>query len=97
MKSRAPPATRRRCYDARTNPGHLSAAIILAGLPNLERLRDARELAAYAGVTPPHKQSGTRLLGICFWREAPETALGEDRRAGKRGLVLYRCDEHLKS
>jgi hypothetical protein len=27
------------------------------------------------------------LLGICFWREAPETAVGADRRAGKRGLV----------
>jgi hypothetical protein len=26
------------------------------------------------------------LLGICFWREAPETAGGADRRAGKRGL-----------
>ena len=26
------------------------------------------------------------LLGICFWREAPETAVGADRRAGKRGL-----------
>ncbi len=26
------------------------------------------------------------LLGICFWREAPETAVGPDRRAGKWGL-----------
>ena len=26
------------------------------------------------------------LLGICFWRDAPETAVGPDRRAGKRGL-----------
>jgi len=26
------------------------------------------------------------LLGICFWREAPETAVGPDRRAGNRGL-----------
>jgi len=24
------------------------------------------------------------LLGICFWRDAPETAVGPDRRAGKR-------------
>ena len=35
------------------------------------------------------------LLGICFWREAPETAVGADRRAGKRGLRgergLKRC------
>jgi hypothetical protein len=27
-----------------------------------------------------------RLLGICFLREARETAVGADRRAGKRGL-----------
>jgi hypothetical protein len=30
------------------------------------------------------------LLGICFWREAPETAVGADRRAGKRGLRALR-------
>jgi hypothetical protein len=27
------------------------------------------------------------LLGICFWRKASETAVGQDRRAGKKGLV----------
>ena len=26
------------------------------------------------------------LLGICFWREVPEAAVGPDRRAGKRGV-----------
>ena len=25
------------------------------------------------------------LLGVCFWREAPEIAVGPGRRAGKRG------------
>jgi transposase len=39
--------------------GPLSGAIILAELPDLACLRDARQLAAYAGVTPRHKQSGT--------------------------------------
>jgi transposase len=39
--------------------GELSAAIILAELPDLSCLRDGRQLAAYAGVTPRHKQSGT--------------------------------------
>jgi hypothetical protein len=29
------------------------------------------------------------LLGICFWRVAPETAVGPDRRAGKRVALLY--------
>lgn len=27
------------------------------------------------------------LLGVCFWREAPATAVGTDRRAGKWGLI----------
>ena len=27
------------------------------------------------------------MLGICFWRVAPELAVGPDRRAGKRGLI----------
>jgi len=39
--------------------GPLSGAIILAELPDLACLRNARQLAAYAGVTPRHKQSGT--------------------------------------
>ncbi|MEO5915521.1 MAG: IS110 family transposase [Luteolibacter sp.] len=39
--------------------GSLSGAIILAEPPDLTVLRDARQLAAYAGVTPRHKQSGT--------------------------------------
>ena len=30
---------------------------------------------------------GFALLGICFLREARETAVGADRMAGKRGLV----------
>jgi len=28
------------------------------------------------------------LLGICFWREAPGTAVGLDRRAGEKGVDL---------
>jgi hypothetical protein len=36
--------------------------------------------------------SGTSalLLGICFLREAPERAIGSDRRAGKRGLMALK-------
>jgi hypothetical protein len=30
---------------------------------------------------------GVALLGGCFLREAPEGAIGSDRRAGKWGLV----------
>lgn len=39
--------------------GEISAAIILAEIPDLADLNDARQLAAYAGVTPRHNQSGT--------------------------------------
>jgi transcriptional regulator with XRE-family HTH domain len=28
----------------------------------------------------------TQLLGICFWREGLEAALGPERRGGERGL-----------
>ena len=31
--------------------------------------------------------TSTQLLGICFWREAPEAGVGPDRRAGKWGLI----------
>ena len=37
-------------------------------------------------VTTKAKPLG--LLGICFWREAPETAVGASRRAEKRGVIL---------
>ncbi len=33
------------------------------------------------------------LLGICFWREAPEAGVGPDRWAGKRGLIPH---QHIR-
>ena len=36
------------------------------------------------------------LLGICFWREAPESAVGPDRRVGIRGLIA-RIPEGLRT
>ena len=40
----------------------------------------------------PHDVEARRrlaeLLGVCFWRHAPETADGPDRRAGERGLTM---------
>jgi len=39
--------------------GITSASIILAEIPDVANLDDARQLAAYAGVTPRHHQSGT--------------------------------------
>jgi hypothetical protein len=32
------------------------------------------------------------LLGFCFLREAPERAVGSDRRAGKWGSFMFRAD-----
>ena len=32
------------------------------------------------------------VLGICFWREPSETAIGTDRRAGKWGLAGWAID-----
>jgi hypothetical protein len=34
-----------------------------------------------------HGKVGRSLLVICFLREAPERAIGSDRRAGKWGLL----------
>ena len=34
---------------------------------------------------PPLSDIGIGLLGVCFLREAPERAIGTDRRAGKWG------------
>jgi hypothetical protein len=47
----------------------------------VKRLLPLRVTLAGRAVAPPMV-----LLGICFWREAPETAVGADRRAGKWGL-----------
>ena len=37
------------------------------------------------------------LLGICFWREAREKAIGQDRTAGKRGLSWRREKTHCRA
>jgi hypothetical protein len=41
-------------------------------------------------IQTPNIDSLLLLLVICFWREAPETAVGPDLRAGKRGMILER-------
>ncbi len=37
-----------------------------------------------------------RLQGVCFLREAPERAIGSDRRAGKRGLFASPASVPIK-
>ena len=41
--------------------GTHTAAVILSELPSPEMLRTAREAAAYAGLNPSHRQSGSSL------------------------------------
>ena len=43
--------------------GKLTAVAILAETPDLKSFANARELAAYAGLTPKHKISGTSVRG----------------------------------
>lgn len=43
--------------------GKTTAVAILAESPNLEQFSNAREFAAYAGLTPKHKTSGTSIKG----------------------------------
>lgn len=51
--------------NMRTIPGvgTLTAVAVLAETPDLKAFRTARELAAYAGLTPKHKVSGTSVKG----------------------------------
>lgn len=43
--------------------GKATAVAILAESPDIESFTNARQLAAYAGVTPKHKTSGTSIKG----------------------------------
>ncbi|WP_342272230.1 transposase [Candidatus Tisiphia endosymbiont of Parasteatoda lunata] len=43
--------------------GKTTAVAILAEAPDLESFSNARQLAAYAGLTPKHKTSGTSVRG----------------------------------
>ena len=43
--------------------GELTATLLLAELPNIERFASARQVAAFAGVTPRHRQSGSSVRG----------------------------------
>ena len=43
--------------------GKLTAVAILAESPDFAYFSNARELAAYAGLTPKHKMSGTSVRG----------------------------------
>lgn len=46
-----------------TGVGPITAVAILAEIPAFSSLENARQIAAYAGLTPCHKTSGTSLKG----------------------------------
>lgn len=46
-----------------TGIGHTTAIAILAEIPNILDFRNARQLAAYAGITPKHRISGSSVIG----------------------------------
>jgi len=53
----------RDLLDSIPGIGHLSACLLLAELPDLNRFDRAEQLAAYAGVTPKQHTSGTSIRG----------------------------------
>lgn len=56
---------KRQADNIQTIPGigKITAVAILAESPDLESFNSARQLAAYAGLTPKHKTSGISLKG----------------------------------
>ena len=59
------PEEKEKVDNMKTIPGvgKLTAIAVLAEVPNLNSFNNARELAAYAGLTPKHKSSGTSVKG----------------------------------
>ena len=43
--------------------GEVTATVLLAELPEIERFESARQVAAFAGLTPKHRQSGSSIHG----------------------------------
>lgn len=59
------PELRRNSELLATIPGigEFTAALLLGEIPDVHQFRSAKQLAAYAGLTPRHKQSGGRAYG----------------------------------
>ncbi|OJX04473.1 MAG: hypothetical protein BGO76_05220 [Caedibacter sp. 38-128] len=56
---------RQDCKNLQSIPGigKMTAIAILAEMPEFSSLENARQLAAYAGLTPSHRTSGTSVKG----------------------------------
>lgn len=56
-------AHNRSLLDSIPGIGALTALLLLAELPALDSFESARQLCAYAGLTPRERQSGTSVHG----------------------------------
>ena len=72
----------RRMQELVSGSGDELKKMILGGVEMVMRPGGGCEAEAR-----PNRYQETRLLGGCFLREAPEGAIGSDRRAGKWGLT----------
>ena len=81
--SNSRPDSRRRSNPARQGEGsaHDQPQVTEPPVPLVSLVSNRACGILFADLDRPRS-----LLGICFWRDAPETAVGPDRRAGKRGL-----------
>ncbi len=80
----------RATYKFGPSSGNVFEHNLFAG--NHEGLPAGVEVSAmpsFAGTLSPAPGLASLLLGNCFLREAPETAIGETRRAGKWGLIGF--------
>src|SRR5687768_7050352 len=73
-------ARNRGLLDSIPGIGPLSAHLLLAELPALDSFESARQLCAYAGLTPREKQSGSSLKG--------RSRLCKQGRSGLRSLLF---------
>ena len=73
--------TRNELIQSIPGIGEVASHVILAELPDLKHFQDARQLAAWAGVTPRHCVSGTSGM-----TRTPITKIGSARL--RRGLFM---------
>ena len=73
-------AHNRSLLDSIPGIGALTALLLLAELPALDSFESARQLCAYAGLTPRERQSGTSVHG--------RTRLCKQGRGGLRSLLF---------
>ena len=72
----------RELLDSIPGIGETTAAALLAEVPNILQYRSAREVAAFAGLVPRERQSGSSVRGGCGSQRS--ATLGCARRSTSR-------------